>query len=357
MAKYRFALLGAGWRANFYMRAVQERPDLFEITSVMARDGEKRKAFGEKWNVPVCGDVDALLATKPEFVVLLVSRDSMPVYIIQLTGKGMPVLAETPPAKDINALNDLFAKLPKGARAQVAEQYQFQPMHAARLAVTGSGILGRISHVQVSCAHGYHAISLIRKFLGMTYENAKINGYLYKTKIIQGPGRAGQPESEKLVDAEQTIALMDFDGRQALLDFCGPQYMSYIRGTRILARGERGEISHNSVRYLKSFNEPVFYDLVRKDMGQDGNLEGFFLKGVLGGNDWLYKNPMAPSRLYDDEIAVATCLLKMGEYANGGPSFYSLNEAAQDTYLDLLIQQSIASGSACVQSSDQSWIN
>ena len=56
---------------------------------------------------------------------------------------------------------------------QVAEQYAFQPLHAARLAFIRAGKLGEISQVQVSVAHGYHGISLIRKFLGIGYENVK----------------------------------------------------------------------------------------------------------------------------------------------------------------------------------------
>ncbi|MCL2816365.1 MAG: Gfo/Idh/MocA family oxidoreductase [Oscillospiraceae bacterium] len=356
MAKYKFAMIGSGWRADFFARAARELPDIFEITSVMARHPEKAKSFKDKWNVPIVTDIDAVLASKPDFVVLTVPREVMPEYILRMTAAEMPVLAETPPGKDIEALNDLFTRLPAGAKVEVAEQYQFQPMHAARLNVVRSGEIGMVTHAQVSCAHGYHGISMIRKMLGVTFEDAAITAFSCNNPIMYGPGRDGQAQSEVIENEEQVIAFLDFGGKQAVFDFAGSQYMHYIRENRMLARGERGELNGNHVNYMKRFDDPVFYNLERKDMGQDGNLEGFFLKGIMGEGKWLYKNPFPLARLYDDEIAVATCLMKMGEYVKGGKSFYSVNEAAQDLYLDLLIQQSLAGNSIKVQSAPQIWV-
>ena len=90
------------------------------------------------------------------------------------------------------------------------------------------------------------------------------------------------------------------------------------------------------------------------DAGQDGNLEGFYHKGILAGNEWLYRNPFAPARLTDDEIAVATCLQKMAEYVQGGPSFCGLPEASQDHYLSLMIEKAVRTGEA-VKAEKQVW--
>ena len=56
----------------------------------------------------------------------------------------------------------------------------------------------------------------------------------------------------------------------------------------------------------------------------------------------------------DDEIAVATCLQKMGEYVQGGPSFYSLAEASQDHYTGMMIDRAAKSGGP-VHAVRQSW--
>ena len=79
----------------------------------------------------------------------------------------MPALAETPPGWEMDELLDLHALTERGARVQVAEQYAFQPLHAARLALVQSGRLGPVRQAHVSVAHGYHGVSLLRRFLGI----------------------------------------------------------------------------------------------------------------------------------------------------------------------------------------------
>jgi len=68
----------------------------------------------------------------------------------------------------------------------------------------------------------------------------------------------------------------------------------------------------------------------------------------------VYRNPLAPAELSDDEIAVGTCLLRMAEYAGGGPPFYPLAEACQDRYLDIEIQRALDT-KATVQTRTQPW--
>ena len=44
----------------------------------------------------------------------------------------------------------------------------------------------------------------------------------------------------------------------------------------------------------------------------------------------LYTNPFPYSRLSDEEIAIATCLVKMKAYIKTGEAFYSLKDAEFD---------------------------
>jgi hypothetical protein len=78
------------------------------------------------------------------------------------------------------------------------------------------------------------------------------------------------------------------------------------------------------------------------------------LKGIQVGDEWVYRNPVAPAPLFDDEIAIADCLLRMGEYAWGGADFYPLAEACQDRYLDIAIHESAREGRTVVTES-QAW--
>jgi hypothetical protein len=74
----------------------------------------------------------------------------------------------------------------------------------------------------------------------------------------------------------------------------------------------------------------------------------------MAGSEWVYHNPFIPARLTDDEIAIATCLIKMNEYAKGGPNFYNLAEASQDHYLSMVINEAIKSKTT-IQTTTQPW--
>lgn len=343
MNKATFGVIGGGWRAEFYLRVAQALPERFEVGGMLVRDAEKGAALEQRRGVATRRTLDALLSNDLHFVVLCVPAAATPSLLHELADRGIPVLTETPPAPDLDGLLGLEELTRGGARIQVAEQYAFQPLHAARLAVVASGRLGAITQVQVSVAHAYHGISLLRKFLGIRFENARVTASNFSLPIVRGPGRGGPPSSEETVQSIQTIAQLDFDGRLGIYDFALEQYFSWIRAPHLLVRGERGEISDSRVCYLRDFRTPVTFDLLRQDAGEDGNLEGFYHKGILAGSEWVYLNPFVPARLSDDEIAVATCLEKMACYAEGGPEFYSLAEASQDHYLALISEHSAAS--------------
>jgi hypothetical protein len=278
-----FALIGGGWRAGFFERVAGALPDRFRLTgrySIRAPAGD--------------ASLDELLAAEPAFVVLAVPRDATPVLLTELAERGVAVLAETPPAPDVDGLRAL-ARLSKfGSRIQVAEQ--------------------------------------------------SITARRFDSPIVAGPDREGPPSSERVISVEQVIATFDFGDRLGILDFTDEQYFSWIRGLRMLIRGERGEIDGHVVRWLADAGTPVHLMLERHDAGHDGNLEGLYLEGITAGAEWVYRNPFAPARLTDDEIAVATCLARMSEAIDGGPDVCSLADAVQDRYLDLLVAQSVASG-------------
>ena len=350
-----FGMIGGGWRAEFYLRVARELPHLFRVGGLFVRDEAKGKVLEDSWGVPTFRTLDELAeVTDLRFVVVSVPWPVTPAVIQELADRGIPALAETPPAPGLDGLVALDEITKRGARVQVAEQYPFQPFHAARLSLARSGKLGVVTQAQVSAAHGYHGVSLIRGLLGVAFEEATITAHVFVSPLIEGPGRGGPPAEEKTRKSAQVVAHLDFSDKLGVYDFSGDQYFSWIRSPRMLVRGERGEINNRQVSYLKDFLTPVYCDLRRISSGEDGNLEGYYLKGILAGDEWVYQNPFVSARLTDDEIAVATCLVKMAEYAEGGPSFYSVPEASQDHYLGTLIGQAVKSGEA-VTATRQVW--
>ena len=350
-----FGIVGSGWRTEFFLRIAKELPERFKVSGVVTRTEVTGKNIEKKFGISTYRTIDELLnATKIDFAVVSVPWEIAPIRTKELVERGIPVLSETPPAPDLDSLIELNKLTELGAKIQVAEQFHLHPLHAARIAIANSGKLGEISQVQISICHGYHGISLMRKLMGINFENATIAASKITTPLMDGPTREGGPREEKLIESQQVIASFDFGGKYGIYDFTGDQYFSWIRSKRLLVRGSKGEITDMSVRYLKDFQTPIEYELKRQNMGEYGNLDGFGLKGILAGEEWIYKNAFTPGRMTDDEIAVASCLEKMHQYTKNGQDFYSLAEGSQDHYLSLMINEAVRNGGK-VKTESQPW--
>jgi predicted dehydrogenase len=350
-----FGMVGAGWRSSFYLRCARACPDRFRVMAVVSRDPASKAKLASEYGIEIVGSIDEMLAKgKPNFVVSSVPWKANPDAVRELVGRGLPVLSETPPATTVEEMADLYSLVKAGAKIQVAEQYHLQPLHAARIAFARSGKMGRVTQAQLSVCHGYHGISLLRRLLGVSFEDATIRARTWTSPIMKSPDRNGPPEKEEIVQTQQEFAWLDFGDRLGVFDFIEDQYFSYIRGQRVCVRGERGEIIDDCTRYLIDPKTVIEVPFVRHDAGALGNFDGHYHKGYTVGEQWSYRNPLAPCELTDDEIAVGDCMIRMANYARGGPDFYSLAEACQDRYLDIKMKEAEASGRE-VRTEKQSW--
>jgi hypothetical protein len=354
-ARIDFAIVGSGWRSAFFLRIARELPDRFRVVGLVTRSEATGQAIRSGWGVPTFPSIDELVQqTVPKFAVVSVPRQVAPELITRLAGHGVPVLTETPPGLDPDAIVPLHRLVAEGAIIQVAEQYHLSPLLSAQLALAHSGKLGEISQVMVAQCHDYHGVSIIRRALGVGFAEARITASTFRSPLVVGPGRSGDPDHESVVEANQITARFEFGDQLGVYDFAPEQYFSWIRANRLLIRGDRGEINDLEVRYLQDFRTPMFHTIRRVDTGEGGNLEGHFLRGLIAGDEWVYRNPFMPGRLTDDELAIAECLARMSAHVDGGPDFYSLAEATQDHYLQLLMQQAVTTGEV-VTSTRQPW--
>ncbi|MDR1288126.1 MAG: hypothetical protein LBK08_10995 [Treponema sp.] len=350
---YIFGIAGGGWRSEFFLRTAGELPGYFRVSFVIEPD-EKRAAYlKEKWGVRIIGDLEAV-DEKPDFLVLTLPPSILPEFIVKAVKGGHYVLSETFVPADVSIISDLYNNIPDKRKVQFSEQYWLQPVHAARLAVIKSGLIGTVSQAQVSAGHGYHGISLLRKYLDAGFQNCQIRGKVFANPIVRGPGRQGVPEKREIIEDCQELAVFDFGGKWGLFDFTEEQYFSAIRGPRVLIRGEQGEIAGHEVRYLQDYRTPLTFTLRRDASGVDGSMGPPHILGYSGGERWYYQNPFGPCSLSDDELALAAVLEGMGSYVKGGKAIYPLEEALQDQYLTVLMKQAFNSGNA-IESSTQVW--
>lgn len=346
MKKVRIGLIGGGWRAEFYARVAGQLPERFEIRCVYTRDAGKAADFSSRFSVPATARWEDFLHADLDFAVLAVKRDAVPEFLEKLFQEKIPVLCETPPADTIEGLRRLWElKAKYDPEISVAEQYYLQPYHQSILAILDQGLLGEVSGVKISMMHGYHAANMIRRYLGINFENCSIRGKRSDVPAVRNCGRGGLVKSGETVQSRRDLLTLDFEnGKTALYDFDGEQYFSYIRTRHLCVSGIRGEVFDFDVNYLDRDFSPVMDTLRRVELGANSNLEGCCLRGLLLGGRYLYRNPYEPARLSDDEIAIAGCMEKMYESLNGGKNFYPLEQALQDSYLSLMMNQAAETG-------------
>lgn len=345
----RFGLVGGGWRAEFFTRIARELPEKFSLAGVVQRDFAKAQAFGAKWGAPAFETCAGLKDAGVDFVIVSVKPEAHLRILTELHALGLAVLCETPAALDLETMIAIWRLVEQGFKLHIAEQYIFQPIHAARLKLIADGALGQVSSTRVSVAHGYHGVSLMRHFLGIGFEDATIRGKSFAARGLEGPSRFGWPEGERMVTINQLLGEFDFGDRLGLFDFTDVQYRSPVHSHHVVVRGDRGELSDLELRVMPTYGQPVTRQITRSESGRYSDLYGYALKSLSCGDAVVWTNPFPGARLMDDEIAIAVAMEKM---AGEGPYPYALG--AQDQYLALLMAQAAKTGET-LKSTRQPW--
>ncbi len=346
MSDIKVGIIGTGWRAEFFVRAIKNLEPQFTLTNMLCRNKEKGDDIALNLGISVVNTLDEVLQQKPDFVILCVKRGYTMDYFKQLLPLNIPILCETPPAV-FDELFELWELTQKhAAKIQVAEQYFLQPFYSSWLSVVKKGMLGTVSNMSLSALHGYHAVSIFRKFLNVECEPVNITGKRYKFDLKATDGRYGIIKGGDVAPATRDVVQFEFDsGKVAFFDFSGTQYHSGIRTRNWNIQGELGEINDDVIRYINDEEDVITEQLCRVDRGINDNPTLSHQHMSLGGKV-LYKNPFLYKSMNDDEIAVASCLVGMAEYVKTGKDFYSLRDGLQDAAIAEGMERALTSGTA-----------
>ena len=338
----RIAIVGTGWRANLFARIINALPEEFELVGVTARTRESAESGATRWGTTAHETPAALVAaTRPDVTIVSVPSAASPDVIEAVVNAGSHVLAETPPGERLADLHRLWAAVGHLNRVQVAEQYLLLPGHAARLAAVRGGLIGHVTCVEVSSTHDYHAVSLMRGFLGHT-GNAPVRvlPQRFKTPIVDAQSRDGWSEDLEVRTRCTTIATLDFGHGHGLYDFTDNQWHNQLRHRRILIRGTHGEIMDDDVLRLAGPGQIVRSEFQRYQLGYDLNLDGYDTEHISLNGEVLWTNPFLGKRFMDEEIAMATLVRTTAAWARDeGPAPYPLARACQDHAIALAIHE------------------
>ncbi|MEU4363805.1 Gfo/Idh/MocA family oxidoreductase [Promicromonospora sp. NPDC023987] len=309
----RIGIVGSGFRARTMLRVLQALPDHFEVVGVATRNAADREELAAR-GLPAAGlpglpapayaTVAELVAGgRPDLVLLTLPAGAAQPVIRDLAASGVPVLTETPAAGTVEELAALQRLVDDGACVHVAEQYHLEPLVGAQLAVAASGLLGEVTDAHVAIAHDYHGLSVLRRALGITFEDTVITARRDARRVLPSPSRAGDPEDLDLVDTVHATAWLDFGDRLGTYEFDDVQYRSWVRSPALSVRGERGELRDDVVRHVGGDGLPRRSTLERVAAGVAGSHEGMFLRGYTLDGEWLYRNAFRHADARPGEIS------------------------------------------------------
>ena len=351
----RFAIIGSGWRSEFHIRMAKAAPDRLQVVAVVTETDAEAERIAARWGVKTFRTIAEALAQKPEFVISAVGWPAMPVIVRELVAAGAKVLAETPPAPVLEGLRSLWHDVGATGRVQVGEQYTRMPGHASRLAVTQAGTIGTVNSVEIASTHLYHAVSLVRAFLGVDMDSVVVNARTFTAPLADPLAFKGWVKDPKPEPRTTTIATLDFGGgRMGLYNFVENQWWNPLLARRIVIRGTLGEMVDDTVTRLTS-EGPVTSPIVYRRTGVDMNLEGNEVVHASFDGKVIYRNQWVGTSLSEDDIAVASHDLAIGLWARDeGPAPYPLAQGCQDHAVGLAIEQSARTG-ADVTVKDEVW--
>lgn len=357
MQKCRYAIIGTGWRAEFFMRAAKFVPDQFELTHVYTRSDEKAKELKQRLDVNTTTDMDELLAQNPDFVVLCVNRKVTMPYFEMFMKKGIAVLCETPPAESKEDLYKLWDDAQKmNAKIQIVEQYHRQPLYYSWIKAVKAGMIGEVSNITMSSLHGYHAVAVMREILDAGMGTVKIYGKRHYFPVVETDSRYGMRYDNVTTMKNRDILTLEFEnGKVGFYNFTDAMYHSQIRTRHINIQGLTGEIDDMDIRYINEDGDTVMSTLMRRDRGRYNNREWALQDMSLNGKI-LYKNPFNHARLNDDELAVVDCMWGMKEYVETGKTMYSLEDGLQDAIISQAMYDVLENNLGEVTVEKQPWV-
>ena len=331
-----YVIVGSGYRAEYFGRVAQTWPELFRAL-FLCRSEEKAAKLKRNTGVDAVLTAEAAEAFRPDFIVVAVDRGHVADVAEEWLARGCPVVTETPVGDSEDKLERLRRLGEGGAKIVCCEQYHRQPLLAAGLEAVRQGLIGAPQTAYISLVHDYHAASLIRRALLVGKESYTLRGSRRVSPAVETDSRYGAILDGRVTDEVRDQALVTFEsGKTAIYDFAPLHYRSYIRARHFTVRGDRGEWSDTTLYGLDERNRPWRQALMPEIPEKYRCLDTQYLRDL--------RKAWRPELFLDtlqDEYAIATILLDMGEYLSGGPSPYPLWEAIEDARFWLRIQEAV----------------
>lgn len=144
MSTLRVAIVGLGYFSTFHIEAWQSESGT-EVVAATDPNPERRDWAASEYVLPVCEDLDAVLATSPDIVDIVAPPLAHAKILRAAMAPNCVLICQKPFCTSLAEAQAVVAEAESvGARIVVHENFRFQPWHRAIKSVLDAGTLGQI---------------------------------------------------------------------------------------------------------------------------------------------------------------------------------------------------------------------
>lgn len=350
MDKLNVAVVGAGRRAGgSWLPAINTLDDQLNLLAVCntgaPRGEEQAKKYGVNWYT----DIEKMLdKEKPDFVAIIINPGQTHIVAKAVLERGISMITETPVASSVEDA-DMLIQLAKekGAHIEVAENLYRVPSERIKRELILNGVFGKVwrGHNN-SQTHNYHAVSLVRSYIGFDVPIKRVIGVQGDFSIEPHEYRGTTANSER---SRHAIFFFE-NGALGFSHFTSLTFGSPLRGVNSTEfYGEKGMAVGSQLFVLKDkkIRHPINIKRVTC------NVDGMDVMDKLVADtdpEVVWDNPFRNYKMSDGMITIASELASIMKAVREDvePEYGAVNGRI-DRQIDLAISESHKNGNVPVE--------
>ena len=347
MDKLKIAMVGAGRRgAGSWLPLITTFDDQLELVGVCNTGNPRGEEAASKHHTRWYTDLGQMLdKEKPDIVAIAVNPAQTYSVAMPILERGISLVTETPIAAQLDGADAMIAKAGETrAKLEVAENLYRVPKERLKRQMILEGVFGQVWRGQNdNRTHNYHAVSLIRSYIGFDVPIASVIGVQGEFPTAPHLYRGRSMDTERSRHAILKFA----NGALGFHAFTSLSFGSPLRGrSSTFFYAERGMGWDDELLLLAGESDNRSLQIERVTCEVDG--QQVLDKMVAGEFEW--DNPFTSYKLSDGQISVASELMSIVKAVRENiPPEYGAVNGRIDREVDLAIGRSHEQGNIPVQ--------
>jgi len=349
MDKLNVAVVGAGRRAaGAWLPTIDIMKDQLNLVAICNTGASRGEEQANKYGVRWYKNVDQMLdKERLDFIAIVINPAQTYIVAKSILERGISYITETPVAANISDA-DMLIELAKtkGAYIEVAENLYRMPSERIKRELILHGIFGRIwrGHNN-SLTHNYHAVSLIRSYIGFDVPIKRVIGIEGNFHVEPHDYRGAMTDNE--YTRHETYFFEN--GALGFSHFTGLTWGSPLRGISSTEfYGEKGNAVGDKIFVLEDKKTKKAINIQRLTCNVDGM--DVLDKLVADTNpEIIWDNPFKSYKINDGLVTIASELASIirSVREKTDPEYGAINGRI-DRQVDLAISESHSNGNVPV---------